>query len=424
MKGFVPFIWHHAREIKEGGWPILLRKIRTLLKLLWLMLQPIMLLPLYPVVLIVRALRPFVLIRFGSLWSDRIGHLGVNTELYLCCRDAGMDNQRAFDVFYHSAPACNQQLKRMWERTLHVSCLARPIDIINRTLPSGKNHIIPSLYGDRDVDGLMQHTPIHLSFTPEEEQLGLEGLQSMGIPEGTPFICFHSRDSAYLESKITYTHFRQHDHRDSSIHNHVPAAEEMARRGYFAIRIGAIVKKPIQTTNPMIIDYATKYRSDFMDIFLCAKCYFYFGDQGGLCMIPAIFRKPVATVNVVPIQLAQTWGPDDLFILKKLWLREERRFLTFREIFDRQIDFITKTERYEQLGIEVVENTPEEITATVVEMDERLKGTWQTTEEYEDLQQRFRFIFKPMKGPHGLLHGVIASRIGTEFLRQNQELLD
>ncbi len=74
---------------------------------------------------------------------------------------------------------------------------------------------------------------------------------------------------------------------------------------------------------------------------------------------------------------------------------------------------------YEQAGIEVVDNTQEEIAAVAVEMDERLNGTWLTTEEDEELQSRFWSLFK-----HSELHGVLLSRIGAEFLRQNRDLLE
>ena len=94
--------------------------------------------------------------------------------------------------------------------------------------------------------------------------------------------------------------------------------------------------------------------------------------------------------------------------------------MTFREIFDRQIDNVRIGKHYEQLGIEIVENTPEEIKALAVEMDERLKGTWQTTKEDEELQRRFWSIYRP----HSLFHGTILAHIGAEFLRQNRELLD
>ena len=69
------------------------------------------------------------------------------------------------------------------------------------------------------------------------------------------------------------------------------------------------------------------------------------------------------------------------------------------------------------MNLELEENTPEEIHAVTIEMDERLKGTWQTTEEDEKLQQRFWDLFGPDKLKSSDL------RIGTEFLRQNRELL-
>jgi hypothetical protein len=51
-------------------------------------------------------------------------------------------------------------------------------------------------------------------------------------------------------------------------------------------------------------------------------------------------------------------------------------------------------------------------------MDERIKGTWQTTEEDEELQKRFWKLFTPND-----LNKVFRARIGTEYLRQNRQLL-
>ena len=411
-KEFIAFIRYHTGQVRQGGWPVLMRKLRKLSAILLSI----------PALLIIRALRPLVLIRFRPFSSKVIGIFAASTEMYLCRRDAGSDNQRAFDIFYHNRQPCNQQLRKMWDRRLHVSRLAGPIDMLNRTLPGGESHVIPEQYfQDRDVDGLLSRTPVHLSFTSDEERLGRERLKAMGVPEGTPFVCFHSRDPEYKEVMNPESDSHIYSHRDSSIHNHVPATEEMTRRGYYAVRMGAIVKEPLQTTNPMIIDYATNYRNDFMDIYLCAKCRFYIGDESGLNRVPSIFRRPLANLNVIPIDQIHTQGPNDLFILKKLWLREEDRLLTFRNIFDSGFNNFTVTEQYEQAGIEPVENTAEEITALAVEMDERLKGIWQTTEEDEELQRRFWSLFKPSVKE---MHGLIETRIGAEFLRRNRGLLD
>ena len=411
-----PSIRYHIDQIIHGGWPVLIRK-------LWRILVTLLLFPLtLPSVVVVRFLRPLVLVRFHSLGSEVMGIFAANTEMYLCHRDAGLDNQRTFDIFYHNESPCNQQLKKMWDRTLHVSCLGGPVDALNRIFPGASSHLIPEQsFHDRDVNGLLPRTPIHLFFTPEEERLGREKLQAISIPDGVPFVCFHSIDPQYKSIQYPDRDFYPHSHRTSSVHNHVPAAEEMTRRGYYAVRMGAIVKEPLNTANPMIVDYATKYRDDFLDIYLCAKCYFYIGDDSGLNRVATIFRRPLATVNQIPIEFVHTQGPNDLCIFKKLRLRKENRFLKFNEIFDRGIGNYMLAKQYEEAGIEPVENTPEEITALAVEMDERLKGTWRTTVEDEKLQERFWALFKPSIPER---HGLIEARIGADFLRKNRELLD
>jgi len=411
LKRIFSFLRRQVEQIEEGGLPVLLRKGCLFV----LALSAALLL------LVMRALRPLVVIRFGPFRSERIGHFAANTEVYLCERDAGMHGRRTFDIFFYTLPICNYQLKKMWDRTLRVCHFAPFTDSLywlNCHLPGGQ--VIPWRYNQsRDIHGLLTRTRPHLSFTPEEERLGCEALQELGIPAGSPFVCFHSRDSAYLDKIFPNYNHRSHDYRDSNIKNFTLAAEELVDQGYFAVRMGAIVKESLTITNPMIIDYATKGRTEFLDIFLGAKCHFYIADSCGINAIPMIFRRPLATMNVIPLEHAPTWGPNDLFISKKLWLREEHRFLTFREILDLEGGRFLESEQYKQLGIEVVENTPEEITALAIEMDERLKGTWKTTEEDEELQRRFWSLFKPSE-----LNGVFLSHIGTEFLRQNRELLD
>ena len=195
--------------------------------------------------------------------------------------------------------------------------------------------------------------------------------------------------------------------------------DELVKRGFWAIRVGAVVDKPLASSNEKIIDYATKYRTDFLDIYLNAKCCFFLGCTAGLWGIPAIFRRPIALVNFIPLDNAHSWGEENLFIPKKLWLRDQQRFLTFPEILNSKIGRAYFNELYEDAGIEVLENTPEEISAVAIEMDRRLKGTWETTQEDEQLQQRFWSLFDGSD-----LHGVFSARIGAEFLRQNQDLLE
>jgi putative glycosyltransferase (TIGR04372 family) len=209
-----------------------------------------------------------------------------------------------------------------------------------------------------------------------------------------------------------------HNLRDASIHNHVPTAEELTRRGYHALRMGAVVNEPLQTENPMVIDYATHFRTDFMDMYLGSQCRFLLTTDCGYHNVAQVFRRPIVWTNFPYLDLVHTWLPNQIFIPKKLWHVEERRYLTFQEILNSKIGRISRSEKMDRLGIKLIENTPEEICAVALEMDDRLNGTWQESEEDEELQRRFRELFASSE-----FHGQIVSLIGAEFLRQNRDLL-
>lgn len=381
------------------------RKLRTVLE------SVVALVPL----MIVRALRPLMLIRFGPLRSERLGHFAANTELYLCEREAGLHGRRTLDIFYHTPPICNRQLARMWERRLRVWKAARWLDRLNRRLPGGGAHVIP-MPSDIDIRGLLPKMPAHLTFTPEEEDQARKGLRALSIPEGVPLVCLHSRDAAYLAQALPGSDWGYHDFRNSSIANFVPAAEELARRGYVVVRTGAAVAQPMPSNHARIVDYAVCGRTALLDVYLAAACRFYLGDTCGFDALPRVFRKPLAVVNVVQLSSART--EQAIIILKQFWSRELHRALTLEEIFASRAAWYARREQFAQAGIELIENSGEEIAALAIEMDERLNGTWQATAEDAQLQARFQAIF----APH-MTDGLQAPRLGAAFLRQHQALL-
>lgn len=403
------FFQRQVKELLSEGLPALFRKCGIILELPFALL----------VVLLVRLIRPFILIRFIPLTSSRIGHFTTETEMYLCKRDLleVRKGWRNWDIFYCVPPICNRQLKKMWGRDLAIIDFAYWFDKVNRKIPGGDMHtgFMPSY---RDIRNLFETAPIHLSFTVAEKYLGQEALRNIGIPEGAPFVCFHARDSAYLSSVLPANDWNSYDFRDSDIRNYLPAAMLLAERGYFMVRMGAIVKESLDNHNSRIIDYAAKYRSEFLDIYLPSKCIFFVSSLTGIAEVAEAFRKPIVWVNCIPIEHIHSWGANDLIITKRLWLRNEKRFLTFSEIFNSGIGEFYRNEDYEKAGIEVLENTPEEITAVAIEMDERIKGIWQPNREDEELQYRFWSVLGSTK-----LHGEIRARIGAEFLRKNKELL-
>jgi putative glycosyltransferase (TIGR04372 family) len=354
-------------------------------------------------------------IRIGFLISSRIGHLSLNTELFLRRRSVDENLQKQFHIFISGKPA-NRQLLKMIRRRVPViksDLLYQMMDLVKERegmyieLP----HCNTKYYEFNNI-------PPQLSFSEQEEKMGEELLRSMGIEPGSPFVCFHSRDKIYLNATLTYRDWECHDFRDGDIMNCLPAVEYLVSEGMYAIRMGYKVESALPETDPRIIDYATNYRTDFGDIYLGAKCEFFIASTAGICAIPLIFNRPNASVNFMPLGGAPV-ADSNLFIVKKYWHIKEKRLLPFKQIFAMGADLWTSTDEFKDGGLEVVEHTADEILALTKEMYGVYKGTWVYSEEDEELQNRYRALFPPGHQCIGF-----GSRMGAEFLRQNRELLD
>jgi putative glycosyltransferase (TIGR04372 family) len=424
------FIQIQVEQIMKGGATVLIKKIKALVVMFQYL--PFFILAI-PIVLMIRIIKPWLLVRLGKLISSRIGHFAANTELYLCKQDARINipSQRHIDIFYMAhGSICNQQLAIMWQRVLRIwpSWILAPIAIVNQIIPGGKSHEVgQNIQDDRDVYNLLDRFPPHIKFTTEEAARGEAGLRVMGIPIGAQFVCLMVRDSAYLAVHHPGGDYDYHNYRDTDIQNYVLATEALAQRGFFVIRMGVKVHTAINTVNPKVIDYAANgMRSDFMDIYLGAKCAFCISVGCGFDAVPLIFRRPIANVNMVPAGYLSTFRHQFLGIFKHHLDSDSNRVLSLFEIFTHGVGFCLRTSDYEFKNINLVENTPEEIRDVAIEMAERLNGIWQAHPNDETLQRRFWEIF-PTDAVDAYsgnpLHGEIRSRFGAQFLRNNIEWL-
>ena len=110
---------------------------------------------------------------------------------------------------------------------------------------------------------------------------------------------------------------------------------------------------------------------------------------------------------------------NDISIFQKVWLTSENRLATVSEMLKMKSEY--SDERHQaRLGVGLVKNTADEIYAACQEMNSRIDGTWKSTPEDEELQQRYLdLVMKYSDQPTWLGGG----RVGTQFLRDNQDLL-
>lgn len=373
-----------------------------------------------PFVLISRIIRPLVYIRFGSIRNDVIGHFVFDVEYYLSRKD--ISKIKTHDLFYFLQKKMpNKYWPIMVKRLITIHPFVKYLDRVNHRIPGWKKHCaILNEYTGRDVQGILRNTNPHISFTVDEIKCGQAFLKEVGMQTDDKFICVISRDQVYKETFGDNRDWFYHSYRNSKIVNYQKTMNELANKGYFIFRMGKGVSGKIDDSNPKILDYAnSKFRSDFLDIFLFANSTFTVGSEAGIITTTFAYRVPYCSVNIAAIEWLQAWHENNLIILKKYWLKEEKRFMSFKEIFATGAGRFLGTEQYEQLGIELIENTPDEILNVSMEMHKKLNGTWDATEEDKVLQKRFWELF-----PKSELHGDIHARIGAGWLRQNRELLN
>ncbi len=366
------------------------------MKLLRLLLVPFAL-------LVVLASRLGLPIRFGMILSNRMGHMAGNLECYLCEREAGLS--KGWDFWYHGSEPCSEQLDKMLRRVIRIdrTPFTRICALLNEAFPSAARHAITTAQVDRDIHNLFEKHGPHLSFTAEEMVRGEAGLRALGIPEGAKWVYLIVRDSA------KHPNLPYHSYRNTDINTYVMAAKLLADRGYYVVRVGKNVLQPMPVEHPRIIDFASMDpHDDFMSVFLGAHCAFCLSSGTGPDAIPVIFRRPICYVNYVPIEYLQTYHRGSLAI----WKHHEKdgKRMTLAEIYASGAGHFLRAEQFEDEGITLVDNTPEEIAQAAIEMADGLST---------DDQSAFWTAFPRSNSTYtgGPLHGEIRMRIGSEFLK-------
>jgi len=245
-----------------------------------------------------------------------------------------------------------------------------------------------------------------LTLKDSDHECGWSCLQRLGVPPEAWFVGLHVRDTS------------RGNGRDSDIGTYRMAMESIAARGGWVIRMGNPSMPPLPSM-PQVIDYAhSEVRSDWMDVFLWARCRFFIGTRSGPVYVPPTFGIPCVQTNIFPMANPFLYR-QNMGIFKLYWSEDEQRYLTFHEALASRVELSESADHVASLGIRPVDNTPEEINDVVLEMLGRLEGTLAYSAEDEQLQARFRML-KPNFANEV---GVSAGRVGRAFLHKYTHLL-
>lgn len=355
-----------------------------------------------------------------NIFTDRIGHLAIEPDILLKAQLLGLIKVKHWFVLAPSYRVANQHMLKYWDKYLTIIrsnvycyilyCVSfwpfMRYDVshfINQNNKAQMAFRVYTLWSDRK--SLLQ-------LTPEDSHWGNQQLVKLGIPKGSWFVCVHVREAGFSPVDEVL-----HSHRNGNINNLKLAIKEIIRQGGWVIRLGDPTMKPMEKM-PKVIDYAHHpLRSQRFDIILCAQARFILGNSSGIFIVGSVFGVPCALANMVPMPTLG-FGANDLSIPKLHKLKNEKKYLPFKEIMESTISTFRYASLFTENRIEVEENSSEDILALTIEMLERLEGKYVEKEEDKKLHNQYMAWFKP----HHYSYGA-PSKISFSFLKKYKHLL-
>lgn len=372
-----------------------------------------------PCLLLIRIIRPWCLVRMGTLISERSGHFVIDAALYLAQGENSSLGTCSIDLFWFREPTCNAQWARMVRRQMIARWWVRYLIFFNDLIPGGTPHKLYSTHGSRDIDGVLPRTSVRFTFLTKEDVAAKSWLYRHGWRDGEPFVCLLARDSAYLSMnslhlKNTNDQSIRHSHRDTDIFTYSYAVQSLLNAGHWIIRMGKTAHERFPLHHSKLIDYPfADDQDDLLDIWLSANCSFFISTGTGIDMVPVAYGRPVVFVNYIPLSHLCSYA-NSLLVPKTLRWKNGGRALSLYEHL--QHDYLS-SEQYDRAGITVEDLSSSQIHDAVTECKLRLAGSWVETEEQRIRQSRFwekLAAWPDFRRLHGFIHP--ESRIGSAWL--------
>ena len=232
-------------------------------------------------------------------------------------------------------------------------------------------------------------------FSEEEELLGQQKMAAMGIID--KYVTFFARGNNYI--KIIFDEDANgyvDEARNCPVQNFSLMCQKLYENGFQTVRMGHLVDDEISGDG--IIDYANKYREEFLDFYLIAKSKLFVGGQSALSIIASLFHVPLVMANCNSltvygdISFHRSNRTYTIILPKKLFDPHKQRFLSLKEqlALELKVPHIDRRmEYFQSQGFKYIDNTPEEIWDAVEEMLLRLEGKFKPTEVVQKLQEEY-----------------------------------
>jgi len=236
-------------------------------------------------------------IRIGRLYSSRIGHLMLNLHYYLSLRRSPkeitifiLDRSVANSAFLNLVQMEHERLFFLGPEHAFIFDALVQAKLIEPLVMRWKEDLHPD-----DFSALGGQRPLFSPLLLENEVQ--DRLSPLGLTTQTSFVCFHNRDSAYLEKTGGDGNF--HGHRDFVFSSYEAAIETLARSGVIPVRIGSVVAEE-SSPIPYLVDATGPFSEEQSIIWLAAYAKLWVTGNSGVLHARTIFKKPILMINAFP----------------------------------------------------------------------------------------------------------------------------
>ena len=377
----------------------------------------------FPSVYFLLFLKKVCNIRFGLLDLSRIGHATSFSMNYLI--EKKVENSSHIDILFCSHNVSNNFIKKKLTKKIffidffffykiisyfYKYILKRDFDDIKFNINSlSQNHLTDKL----------------INFDKEEENLVKNELSKLNINPQEKWICIHNRDDAYLNLTFPKRDWSYHNYRNFPINDLSKVCKRMIENGYTVIRVGNIVKEPIDFKHSKLIDYhLLKNKSELLESYFLTNAHLYFGSDSGIFNLAMVNKIPFCFVNFPSItNMVKYYNWNSVPFIFKLRKNKENKIMSLSKVFESQLDNIFILDDFKKKGIQLVNNSPDDIADLFSEINQSDKSKEEHIQNTEDkyLEKKFWEIFESCSKIDNFPK--IKPKIGKKFLKNHSYIL-
>ena len=271
--------------------------------------------------------------------------------------------------------------------------LILPVYLAHHTLPSKNKYVLKIDFGLAngmpDADLVWQSVPWFSIDLLDNSSLK-NRIYTQG--EVKPLVTLFLRDADFRSGRQNGATIKSSDYRDVTVDNYIPLARSLSSQ-FSIIKMGRGSKARPNLDDRYWYNYSiSEEQSDFKDLLLTESSDICVTTDSGSLMIPLLFRKKIIQTNLSLFGLING-PPSTVVMLKDHRYISSGKLLSLGELVGLGVHRITDQENFELLGIEVIENSPEDLNRLSQEIEEIYGEIWCPNRLNKEVDSKIRKRF-------------------------------